>query len=724
MKNALKISGTINLIISLLAYRFTGEIIYPLLLITFSVIYFSYSGKTITYLYNKRTLITIMSIINLFINPISGIITLIGRDKLIKEYEENKEETEELSKEDKKIAMTLNLGIALISISGIILSTTNWNLMSNILKLSILISIAAIFLLLSTLCEKKLKIEILSKNYWLISMLFIILTVIANGYLQVMSNWFSFYGPGKYLYLAMTSIIISLLSIITNNKYEKQIYKNISYIGIVASICSILLHFNVEKEIVLIIINIGLIILNIIKNEKLSNIKELSKYTTIVLSILNIISLLDTELIIYQAIISILTVINITTVTIKATAIEGVLALLIINSSIIITLIKIPAISNITNETTNIIGIIVYSLMYLFNIIKIENINKTFKVLMNIMSNIVMISLLIINTDNKILLTIISAFIVLTSTINYFKNTIKSEKILLPIKIIIFILSLISLLQEVINIDFIYLLIILYLIAFIIYKTTSKEKIKSISIIMYYILFGLSLLINDNQELIPSIINLIAASSVFILINEEQNNKKTKIAYIALLLTITSIFSYTNILNTTMLNNGIIILLIYALLTVLTKENKNLSKINYLSIILPLSVMANDNECTYEITTIIQNIIGLYIIMLIDIFFLKKDKDRNILTTILTTILMLEIIGINSWIIGLYIGIISLILIIIGLIKKEYKGLFIEGIIITIINVLYQFRYILEDLPLWIYTLLAGLILIGIVTYKLAKDKK
>mgnify|MGYP006988854306 CR=1 FL=1 len=79
---------------------------------------------------------------------------------------------------------------------------------------------------------------------------------------------------------------------------------------------------------------------------------------------------------------------------------------------------------------------------------------------------------------------------------------------------------------------------------------------------------------------------------------------------------------------------------------------------------------------------------------------------------------------IESWTIGIYVGIIALILIIIGTLKKEYKGILIEGIIITIINILYQLSYMLKELPLWIYTLLAGLTLIGLVTYKITKNEK
>ena len=166
------------------------------------------------------------------------------------------------------------------------------------------------------------------------------------------------------------------------------------------------------------------------------------------------------------------------------------------------------------------------------------------------------------------------------------------------------------------------------------------------------------------------------------------------------------------------------ILLIYALLTVLTKDNKKLNKISYLSIILPLAVMLEDYSYTYEIAEIIETSIALYAVALICILLMKNDKDRNVLATILSSLILVRIIAIESWIIGLYVGIIGLIIITIGLMKKEYKGLFIEGIVLTILNLLYQFKYILEDLPLWIYTLVAGLIIIAVVTYKAVKDKE
>ena len=100
MKKSLKIEGTINLVIALLSYIFTSSIMYPILLTILAIIYFNYTTKTIKNIYNNKTLITILSLFNFFINPISGIILLIGQDKLYQEYKDSKEKEETTAKKN------------------------------------------------------------------------------------------------------------------------------------------------------------------------------------------------------------------------------------------------------------------------------------------------------------------------------------------------------------------------------------------------------------------------------------------------------------------------------------------------------------------------------------------------------------------------------------------------------------------------------------------------
>lgn len=151
MKNAFKIAATINVAIASLAFLTTGVTVYPIILTILSVIYITL-GESQENLYEKKSLIILLAIITLFINPISGIILLIGQDKIPKEIKNDNKK--KLTKEEKKTITLLNLGVGLVGLSGIILTTTNWNIMSDIVKISIIILISLLFMGLSIISEK------------------------------------------------------------------------------------------------------------------------------------------------------------------------------------------------------------------------------------------------------------------------------------------------------------------------------------------------------------------------------------------------------------------------------------------------------------------------------------------------------------------------------------------------------------------------------------------
>ena len=60
----------------------------------------------------------------------------------------------------------------------------------------------------------------------------------------------------------------------------------------------------------------------------------------------------------------------------------------------------------------------------------------------------------------------------------------------------------------------------------------------------------------------------------------------------------------------------------------------------------------------------------------------------------------------------------------IGYYKNEFKAFFKGGIIITVVNIIYQLRNLWEQIPFWLYLLVGGLALIGFVTYKEMNNKK
>ena len=117
------------------------------------------------------------------------------------------------------------------------------------------------------------------------------------------------------------------------------------------------------------------------------------------------------------------------------------------------------------------------------------------------------------------------------------------------------------------------------------------------------------------------------------------------------------------------------------------------------------------------------SVIILYLTFIIITFFIKDQKDKEITAIIGIILSVLFIILIPSYIIGIYIGILGLIVILIGFYKKEYKQLFTTGIAITVINIIIQLREVWEIIPFWLYLLVGGLSIITFVTYKQINKK-
>ena len=117
------------------------------------------------------------------------------------------------------------------------------------------------------------------------------------------------------------------------------------------------------------------------------------------------------------------------------------------------------------------------------------------------------------------------------------------------------------------------------------------------------------------------------------------------------------------------------------------------------------------------------SIIILYLTFIIITFFINNQKDKELTAVIGIILSVLFIITTASYIIGLYIGILGLIVILIGFYKKEYKQLFTTGIVITIINIIIQLKEVWGIIPFWLYLLVGGLSIITFVTYKQINKK-
>jgi len=109
--------------------------------------------------------------------------------------------------------------------------------------------------------------------------------------------------------------------------------------------------------------------------------------------------------------------------------------------------------------------------------------------------------------------------------------------------------------------------------------------------------------------------------------------------------------------------------------------------------------------------------------ILICFTILKNHKRNNVLLAVVLPLILLSILFEIDFVVALFIGIISISMIILGFVNKEYKTVYVEGIVFTILNLVIQLWELWGMLPVWAYLLIGGLSLIGVVTFKELKKE-
>ena len=95
----------------------------------------------------NKAIIIIMAIISIFINPLSAILLFLAISEIssVKKINNNSPPEEEVvSSESRRIDILLKIGLAMILVSGILFATTSWEVITDLIKVIVLIFIIAI----------------------------------------------------------------------------------------------------------------------------------------------------------------------------------------------------------------------------------------------------------------------------------------------------------------------------------------------------------------------------------------------------------------------------------------------------------------------------------------------------------------------------------------------------------------------------------------------------
>ena len=119
-----------------------------------------------------------------------------------------------------------------------------------------------------------------------------------------------------------------------------------------------------------------------------------------------------------------------------------------------------------------------------------------------------------------------------------------------------------------------------------------------------------------------------------------------------------------------------------------------------------------------DIRILLLNIQMLEILIYSLLTFIKNINLRKVLFILFLSFILLFVIFREHIIFGIYVGLISLFLLIYSSIKNNNKSIFIFSLVVFIINILYRLRSVWEQIPFWIYLLVAGIVIIVVATIK------
>ena len=622
----------------------------------------------------------------------------------------------EIDPEVKKIDILLKLGVGMILISGILIATTSWNFISDIGKLLFLLFFAGVFLGLSIFTENKLKLYNTSFMYWILSMAFLLLIIVAILFFHIAGDYLCYNGAGKYLAYGITSLTLMGLSFATYLKFGKDDLLYIVYGSFYIALTFFLVH-SLPSTIVCLVLSIIMIGVSYC-SKKESFLFKWNKIASYIL-LAGLVFCNKTD---YQSQFLVLSCITIGNhlymASLSAKEDDKIPSLWIFH-------ILMPiAISN-CSFLKDYSYLIVFIIASIFAVIMKENKDSNYKDYYTqhfILYTIISIACIFLSGVDKLNGLLIASLYVAMNSFLELGDSYEESSYLEPVSIGLFIIALCS--QSFINANYSQIFTIMSLTFIILHYVSQKEKKISywIAIIVSIIL---SIITNvADKNVLLSI--LIFIPSIYLFFDTKQNQtssvEKVLYSFFMVLITIYNFFYIVNPLDLTIILSSLLFIYILGTIIIITND-KILKKTCFLVIVVPLLKMIGEiNDET--IRTILISIIVLYIDFLIVQYFIENNNSKDTFGLIGIIIAILIVLPIENTLVGIYIGLIGLLTIMIGFSNNIYKSFFKGGIIITIVNIIYQLRDLWEQIPFSFYLLIGGLVIIGFVTIKEIKNKK
>jgi len=137
---------------------------------------------------------------------------------------------------ERNISWGLILGVILLFIGGLVFGTSNWSSLNNLFKVLLVSMVSGVFFASSYVADKHLHIHKTAFAFMTLGSLFLPISIISIGFFELLGNWLSFYGSGKYLLGFIGSMLCLPLYTYIAAKYKHRLFVWFSYLTATISV--------------------------------------------------------------------------------------------------------------------------------------------------------------------------------------------------------------------------------------------------------------------------------------------------------------------------------------------------------------------------------------------------------------------------------------------------------------------------------------------------------
>ncbi len=634
-----------------------------------------------------------------------------------------------LSPELKKIDILTKFGTALIVLSGFIFATSLDNSSyAFIIKPIIMLLFCALFYGLNYLFEKKFIVESSSKIYYILSHAFFVIAFITAGFYNTFGNDICFDGEYYKIVFAMCLVALSYSLAKIKNKYSYPLAEG-SFICSLTALVLILLEIEFTLSEIVCVLSIVSLFIGAY-NGFIKPIKSVNDVMLIILIIFCLgINLRETsfDLVNYATLFLQIALIRFKTITDnKLKNFYKVFLPIYLNITIIIIVrntfdsLFLSNVDSLLNPTfISILLISIISYLFIIKSDSKETITSSFysSLALNIILNMILYS------NDYHHLCIFSSFITILYSMLLFYRAKRKEFIngsfiseLLNVAIIS------TCTYSILNIENDTAILIFTIISMILsFIQRKKLNDKNILLYIYYMLIGLFILSSVSNMTSHEILFNISMIIILFTYRKLLSFLETK-PYILNFIFVAFVYLHTG--NALMgyvepLTANIILTISLVIASYYTLNSKYLPFLIILLAYIPYYSIIEYLPFNEEVLTILTRLPLLLMVFIVTRKLLNNIRKTNLVIEIIAlAAIFLTYITNQSITLGIITGVIAIILLFIGFKKDDYQSLFYTGIVVTILNIFFIISKFWSKIPISLYLLISGLLIIGFVTFR------